>query len=291
MKSLTITQKITSRSCYSINEYIKEIAKTKLLGNIQEIELLREARNGNSEAFEKLITSNLRFVFSVAKHYEHVGLPFEDLINEGNIGLLKAVETFDESRGFKFITYAVWHIRSNILDAINKYGRIVYVPEKKILQLYNADKYVERFEQLYGYEPDLIDISEHLGVSEQNLKEIFNSFRMSFSPDDLSDYSDADNKYIKESLYLAEDYNSISISPDYNRESLILLLEPFLNSLSFKEREVLDMYYGLQGHEAVGMSAISEKLSMTVEACRSIKNKSIRKLMNLKGINELKDYL
>lgn len=283
---MKITKQFTNREAQSLDKYLQEIGKVSLLTAEDEIELAIKIKQGDPEALEKLTRSNLRFVVSVAKQYQNQGLSLGDLINEGNLGLIKAARRFDETRGFKFISYAVWWIRQSILQALAEQSRIVRLPLNRVGVLNRIGKAYRNLEQEFEREPsaeeianelemDVQDISETLQVSGKHL-----SFDAPFTQDEESRLLD-----VLESEELpAPDTTLMS-------ESLHAEIEKALSKLSEHEAEVIKLYFGLSNEQPMTLEEIGDRFNLTRERIRQIKEKAIRRLRNATRSKDLKKYL
>lgn len=283
---MKITKQFTNREAQSLDKYLQEIGKVSLLTAEDEIELAIKIKQGDPEALEKLTRSNLRFVVSVAKQYQNQGLSLGDLINEGNLGLIKAARRFDETRGFKFISYAVWWIRQSILQALAEQSRIVRLPLNRVGVLNRIGKAYRNLEQEFEREPsaeeianelemDVQDISETLQVSGKHL-----SFDAPFTQDEESRLLD-----VLESEELpAPDTTLMS-------ESLHAEIQKALSKLSEHEAEVIRLYFGLSNEQPMTLEEIGDRFNLTRERIRQIKEKAIRRLRNATRSKDLKKYL
>ena len=284
MRQLKISKQFTNRENKSLDKYLNEISKVSMIDAQEEVELARRIREGDQAALEKLVNANLRFVVSVSKQYQNQGLTLGDLINEGNMGLIKAAKRFDETRGFKFISYAVWWIRQSILQALADQSRIVRLPLNKVGSLGRITQASARLEQELEREPTPQEIAESLEIS---LSEVENALRSS-------------GRHLSIDAPLAEgEDNTLLGVLDQNDEpnpDMLLLNESLQNeinrvisTLSDKERDVLKYYFGLDGNAAHTLEDISEKVGLTRERVRQIKEKALRRLRN--DSSELFDYL
>ncbi|MBN1415197.1 MAG: RNA polymerase sigma factor RpoD/SigA [Bacteroidales bacterium] len=279
MRQLKITKKITQRDENSINRYFNDINKYPMISVEEEVDLSIRIRNGDTEALQKLVMANLRFVISVAKQYQNQGLSFPDLINEGNIGLVKAARKFDETRGFKFISYAVWWIRQSIIQAIADQTRIVRLPLNRVSNINKIKKAILHLEQRYEREPTDGELAEFLEMNEENItianqiKRRQVSFDMPLTPDDENPYN----------LYDLIQTNTIP-SPDdcLVRESLKIDINRALNKLSKREEEILTLSFGLNDHKVHSLCEMAVKFNISPERIRQIK---------IIGLNKLKKYI
>lgn len=289
MRQLKITKQITGRESYSIEKYLQEIGKIHVLSPDEEANLAKKMKKGDSYARERLVLGNLRFVVSVAKQYQNHGLTLGDLINEGNLGLIKAAECFDETKGFKFISYAVWWIRQSILQAIAENARLIRLPLNKISTINKVNKCYTQLEQEYQREPTAEEIAEKMDVSPEDVKE---NMKIAVKPLSM----DAPLTNDEESISMYDVYipseNTMGLPETalYN-DSLKKDIECSLSLLSEREATILNMYYGLHGYSPMSLEEIGLSMGLTSERVRQVKNKSIRKLKDNGGIKRLKSYL
>jgi RNA polymerase primary sigma factor len=288
MKQLNITKQITIKEAPSLDKYLREIGKIKLLTPEEEELMVRKIRNGDQRAQEILVTSNLRFVVSVAKQYQNQGLTLSDLINEGNLGLIKAVELFDETRGFKFISYAVWWIRQAILQALAEESRIVRLPLNKISTINKINKAFIKLEQDYQREPTAKEISEMLDIQHIFVEEALNSSNHHVS----MDAQIPDEEYPENNLY---DIMTTNETPDPDSSlietSLKREIERTLGTLRVREAEILRYTFGLNGTPTHTLEEIGKKLDITHERVRQIKEKALKKLKSIRRSRLLRPYL
>ncbi len=286
MRQLKITKQVTNRENPSLDKYLHEISKIDLLTSEVEVELAKKIKQGESGALEKLINANLRFVVSVAKQYQNQGLALPDLINEGNLGLIKAAQRFDETRGFKFISYAVWWIRQAILQALAEQSRIVRLPLNKIGSINKVNKAFSKLEQEYQREPTAKEISEILELTPELIEEAFKHSGPHVSMD--APISDEEKNNLYEVLL-----NDDSISPDDKliSHSLQTEIDRSLGTLTERESDILKYYFGLNGIRAHTLEEIGEKFSLTRERVRQIKEKAIKKLKHSYRNKLLQSYL
>lgn len=287
MKQLKITTKITSRDSFSIDKYLNEISKLPLLKEDEEVELARRIRKGDREALDKLTKSNLRFVVSVAKQYQNQGLSLNDLINEGNIGLIKAATKFDETKGFKFISYAVWWIRQSILQALVEQPRVVRLPMNKAAIYNRIAKVMNEFEQTNEREP-----------SNEELAEL-----MDLKPDDLHLLKSCLSYHISTDQPLNEDENSTTgdnmtddsmPSPDDHLHVTALhnQIDNILGILTERELLIIQYYFGLNKfNQHYSLDEIGDKMSLTRERVRQLKDKSLKKIRKAAVTENLKNFL
>ncbi|MCW0481420.1 sigma-70 family RNA polymerase sigma factor [Gaoshiqia sediminis] len=278
MRQLRISKQITQRTDDSINRYFQEIGRYPMVSAEEEVELSVRIRGGDEAALEKLVLANLRFVISVAKQYQNQGLSFPDLINEGNLGLVKAAQKFDETRGFKFISYAVWWIRQSITQAISEQTRIVRLPINRLSSINKIAKAIPYLEQKYEREPTNAELAAHLELTDEevaianDIKKRQISFDMPLSPNGESDFN----------LYDLVQTGNIP-SPDNHlmEESLSKNISRALNKLSTREASILTMSFGLGRTPAYSLHDIACEHNMSTERVRQIKSKSLFKLKKM----------
>ena len=286
MKPLHISKQITIRQNESINKYLIEISKFDLISAEREVELAVLIRNGNECALKELTSSNLRFVVSVAKQYQNQGIPLSDLINEGNLGLIKAAKRFDETRGFKFISYAVWWIRQCIVQAISENSRIVRLPLNKINILSKIKQSTAFFEQKYNRPPTATEISDIIEVSIEEVELCIKNSKHSVSMDTpLSDDTDTNLLNFIKTDGLDSPDTSLLVN------SLKIDLEMVINSLSEREVEIIKLHYGIGGVASMTLSEIGQLLDITRERVRQIKELALTKLKKSGSSNLLIKYL
>lgn len=287
MRQLKITHRITNRETQSLDKYLSEIAKIPLITVEDEVNLAQRIRGGDDAALTKLVNANLRFVVSVAKQYHHSEMTLSDLINEGNLGLIKAATRFDETRGFKFISYAVWWIRQCILQALAENSRIVRLPLNRIGALHKVNQSFADLEQKHQREPTNEELSEVMEISAANIESLLAHQGRKISMDaPLRSDGDAGNL-----IDLMPDENSISPDSDLMRSSLVEEVQRALSTLTAREAQVLSMYYGLSGGHALSLHAISSEFELTTERVRQIKERATRKLRSASRAGALKSYL
>ncbi|MEZ5054608.1 MAG: sigma-70 family RNA polymerase sigma factor [Chitinophagales bacterium] len=287
MKQLKITTKITSRDSFSIDKYLSEISKLPMLSEEEEVIIAKKIREGDTAAMEKLINSNLRFVVSVAKQYQNQGLSLNDLINEGNVGLIKAASKFDETKGFKFISYAVWWIRQSILQALIEQPRVVRLPMNKATIYNKIQRAIVEFEQNYQREPSNDELAELLEMKPDELAMLRATLTFHLSIDTPINEDDDTT-----SLDMMSD-NSIS-TPDslLIDESLHEELEHALEALTEREAEIVRYYFGInEFNQSYSLDEIGIKMHLTRERVRQVKDKAIRKMRRFAITKELKSYL
>jgi len=288
MKQLKITKQVTLREAPSLDKYLREIGKIKLLTPDEEEVLAIKIGNGDEKALEMLVTSNLRFVVSVAKQYQNQGLTLPDLINEGNLGLIKAAELFDEKRGFKFISYAVWWIRQAILQALAEHSRIVRLPLNKIGSINKINKVFTKLEQDYQREPMADEIADILDLHHIFVEEALNTtnFHVSMDAPLTEDENTENNLYDIMTTNETPDPDSSLIDTSLKRE-----IERTLGTLKDREAQILRYTFGLNGMPTHTLEEIGRKLDITHERVRQIKEKALKKLKSVRRSRLLKPYL
>ncbi len=270
----------------SLDRYLREINEIPLLQASQEIELAGRIRAGDQEALEILTKSNLRFVVSVAKQYQNQGLSLGDLINEGNLGLLKAATRFDESRGFKFISYAVWWIRQSILQALAEQSRIVRIPLNRIGALNKIEKLFSTLEQEYEREPTKDELAEEMDMSPADISDLMSNTSKQLSLDAPID-EEEENKLMD----VIEDFEMPAPDSQLQAESLRIEIERALASLDAREAEVIRLYFGLGMEHPLTLEEIGQRFTLTRERVRQIKEKALRRLRHNSRSNLLRKYL
>jgi RNA polymerase primary sigma factor len=282
---MKLNRQITNREEASLDKYLSEISKEPLLTPEEEVELAIKARDGDVKAAERLIRSNLRFVVSVAKQYQNQGLSLNDLINEGNLGLIKAVKRFDVTRGFKFISYAVWWIRQSIIQALNDNSKIVRIPLNRRDILTKVIKTISYLEQEFKREPTSEEVAQALDIHVEDIKEIFRINQRKISLDEP--INNDDNSFV-ETLT-----NPDSPSPDaeLNNESLKKEIKTAIQTLSLREQEVIKLSFGIDCDQPHTLEEIGAKFNLTRERVRQIKEKALRKLRRSKISSSLRHYL
>jgi RNA polymerase primary sigma factor len=287
MRQLKITNKITSRESLALDKYLNDIGKIPLLSADEEAELARRIRLHDEAALEKLIQSNLRFVVSVAKQYQNQGMTLADLINEGNLGLMKAAKRFDETKGFKFISYAVWWIRQAILQAIVEHSRIVRMPLNKVSSYNKVNEAYIGFVQSHEREPSIDELAEILAISPKEVSNMMRSNTRHISMDSPIGSDDSDTTMLD--MYSSDD----EPTPDniLMGESLREEVQQGLNMLTSREQEVISEYFGLGFKKALNLEEIGEKYGLTRERVRQIKDRAINRLRKSSNSLEMKSYL
>ena len=287
MRQLKITNKITARESLALDKYLNDIGKIPMLSADDEAVLAKRIRQGDQEALDKLTRSNLRFVVSVAKQYQNQGLSLSDLINEGNVGLMKAAKRFDETKGFKFISYAVWWIRQSILQAIVEYSRIVRLPLNKVGSYNKVNEAFLSFVQEFEREPTNEELAELLDMTPKEVANMLKGNGRHVSVDAPLSGEDGDSTM----LDVISNENDMRPDGDLMDESLKEEVQQGLSILSPREVEVLSAYYGLNGYKSLTLEEIGELYGLTRERVRQIKERAIRRLRKSYNRNALKSYL
>ena len=286
MRQLKITKQVTNRETASLDKYLQEIGKVDLITAEEEVELAQRVKQGDQLALEKLTKANLRFVVSVAKQYQNQGLTIPDLINEGNLGLIKAAQRFDETRGFKFISYAVWWIRHSILQALAEQSRIVRLPLNKIGSINKINKTYAFLEQSHERPPSAEEIANELDMTINDVKESMKNSGRHVSMD--APLVEGEDSNLYDVLRSGESPN-----PDKEliHESLRTEIERALETLTPREADVIKLYFGLGNHHPMTLEEIGETFDLTRERVRQIKEKAIRRLKHTSRSKILKTYL
>ena len=285
MRQLKITKSITNRESASLDKYLQEIGREELVTPDEEVELAQRIRKGDQEALEKLTRANLRFVVSVAKQYQNQGLSLPDLINEGNLGLIKAAEKFDETRGFKFISYAVWWIRQSILQALAEQSRIVRLPLNQVGSLNKINKALSKFEQEYERAPSNEELSEMIDVPKDKISDTLRVGSRHVSVD--APFVEGEDNSL---LDVIPNDDSPSADRGLVNESLNTEIERALSTLTDREREIIKSFFGI-GCQEMTLEEIGERFGLTRERVRQIKEKAIRRLKSPSRSKLLKSYL
>ena len=285
MRQLKITKSITNRESAALEKYLQEIGKEEMISAEEEVELAQRIRHGDQKALERLTKANLRFVVSVAKQYQNQGITLPDLINEGNLGLLKAAERFDETRGFKFISYAVWWIRQSILQAISEQSRIVRLPLNQVGSVNKIAHEINRFEQVHERRPSVDEIAEKIDLPEEKIDEAMNINGHHISVD--APFVDGEDNSL---LDVMPNENSPMADSELVEESLREEIQNALNILNERERNVIEASYGINRPELT-LEEIGTKFGLTRERVRQIKEKAIRKLRGCSKNKILKTFL
>lgn len=286
MRQLKITKQVTNRETASLDKYLQEIGKVELITADEEVELAQRIRQGDKIALEKLTKANLRFVVSVSKQYQNQGLSLPDLINEGNLGLIKAAQRFDETRGFKFISYAVWWIRQSILQALAEQSRIVRLPLNKIGSINKINKTYAKLEQEFEREPNAEEIAEALDITESEVKESMKNAGRHVSMDAPLIQDEDNNMYD-----VLKSDEVITPETELLYESLRKEIDRAISTLTPREADVVRLYFGLNGSHPMTLEEIGEKFDLTRERVRQIKEKAIRRLKHTSRSKILKSYL
>ena len=288
MRQLKIIKQVTNRETASLDKYLQEIGRVDMISADEEVELAKRIKNGDRAALDKLTKANLRFVVSVSKQYQNQGLALPDLINEGNVGLMKAAQRFDETRGFKFISYAVWWIRQSILQALAEQARIVRLPLNKIGVINKINKAYSELEQMYERPPSAAELADVLECSVEEVKQSLRNSGRHVSMD--------------ASLVEGEDssFNMYDLLPndslpgpenELTKDSLRKDIERSLRALTMREGEIVRLYFGLNGKYPLTLEEIGDQFELTRERVRQIKEKAIRRLKKTSRSNILKTYL
>lgn len=286
MRQLKITKQVTNRETASLDKYLQEIGKVELITADEEVALAQRIKQGDRAALEKLTKANLRFVVSVSKQYQNQGLSLPDLINEGNLGLIKAAQRFDETRGFKFISYAVWWIRQSILQALAEKSRVVRLPLNQVGTLGKLKKETSRLEQLYQRNPSIDELAEELEMKSDRLSDVIRISSRAISMD--------------APLITHEDTSLIDIYIDDNaegpdssimRESLCCEIKRSLSVLDEKERDIINLFYGIGQEHGYTLDEIAIKHDLTREKVRQIRDRAIKRLKSKARTEELQSYL
>lgn len=284
MRQLKITKSITNRESASLDKYLQEIGRKELISVDEEVELAQRIRRGDQAALDKLVSANLRFVVSVAKQYQNQGLSLPDLIDEGNLGLIKAAQKFDETRGFKFISYAVWWIRQSILQALAEQSRIVRLPLNQVGSLNKISKELSRFEQEHERRPSASELADRLNVPVEKVTDSMKVSGRHISVD--APFVEGEDNSL---LDVLPNEDSPMADQSLNQESLSKEVGRALEQLSPRERDILMMFFGI-GCQELTLEEIGAKFNLTRERVRQIKEKAIRKLKGQKS-KLLKAYL
>lgn len=285
MRQLKITKSITNRESASLDKYLQEIGREELISVEEEVELAQRIKKGDQVALEKLTRANLRFVVSVAKQYQNQGLSLPDLINEGNLGLIKAAEKFDETRGFKFISYAVWWIRQSILQALAEQSRIVRLPLNQVGSLNKINKALSKFEQENERMPSSEELAEILDIPREKISDTLRVSGRHVSVD--APFVEGEDNSL---LDVLPNNDSPNADSGLVNESLTKEIERALSTLTERERDIVKNFFGI-GCQEMTLEEIGEKFNLTRERVRQIKEKAIRKLRNSARSKLLQSYL
>jgi RNA polymerase primary sigma factor len=286
MRQLKIIKQVTNRKNESLDKYLSDVVKIKLINAEEEVSLARRIHKGDMEARDCLINANLRFVISVAKQYQNLGLGLADLINEGNLGLIEAAQRFDETRGFKFISYAVWWIRQSIMQSLSEYAKIVRLPLNRMSHLYKIKKIIAELEQKYERVPTILEITQALELTPTDVTVAIKNAGRYISLDAPLVQGEEENMY---DVLLNEDASN----PDKEllTDSLRKEIDRALNILTRKEADIIRFYFGLNGKHVHTLSEISEEFNLTIERVRQIKSRAIIRLKYTTICRVLKTYL
>lgn len=286
MRQLKISKQITNRESESLDKYLQEIGKVDLITTEVEVELARRIREGDQQALEKLTKANLRFVVSVAKQYQNNGLTLGDLINEGNLGLIKAASRFDETRGFKFISYAVWWIRQSIMQALAEQSRIVRLPLNRVGSLTKISKAFAELEQKFQREPSTEEVAEEIGLTPEEITASLRIGGRHLSVD--APFSQGEEGSL---LDVLSDANESNPESEMMAESLVKEVQRSLTTLTSREADVISLYFGLNQKQSMTLEEIGYKFDLTRERVRQIKEKATRRLKHASRSRTLKSYL
>ncbi|HEX5167660.1 MAG TPA: RNA polymerase sigma factor RpoD/SigA [Cyclobacteriaceae bacterium] len=286
MRQLKISRQVTNRESQSIDKYLNEIGKIDLISANEEIKLAQRIREGDQAALEKMVSANLRFVVSVAKQYQNNGLSLGDLINEGNYGLIKAAIRFDEKRGFKFISYAVWWIRQSIMQALAEQSRTVRLPLNRVGNLNKVNRTFSQLEQQFQREPSLDELAEVLGTVPDEITQTISMGMRQVSVN--APFVQGEENGLLDILE-----NESEETPDSGllNDSLHREIQRVLSTLTKKESDVISLYFGLGGDDPMSLEEIANKFELTRERVRQIKEKGIRRLRHTSSSKMLKNYL
>ncbi|MES2732398.1 MAG: RNA polymerase sigma factor RpoD/SigA [Bacteroidota bacterium] len=287
MRQLKISNLITNRDSATIEKYFNEIAKVQLLTPQEEVEIAQKIKQGDQVALERLVKANLRFVVSVAKQYHHSKMPLNDLINEGNVGLIKAAKMFDETKGFKFISYAVWWIRQSIMEALANHSRIVRIPANKIGELSKINQAAATIEQKFEREPTTEELADFLGINVQEIKSANTASIRQSSLD--APFDEGEDGTLLDVLSSPD-----AETTDSNlgqRDSLKIEMERLLATLSDREQEVIRQFFGIGYEYNRSLEDIAEEVGLTRERVRQVKENALKKLRSGAGLQLLQPYL
>ncbi|MCU0643292.1 MAG: RNA polymerase sigma factor RpoD/SigA [bacterium] len=277
---------VGSRTKQSIEKYLEEIGGFSPLRPEEEIDLARRIRRGDEEALDKLVKANLRFVISVAKEYQGQGLPLQDLISEGNLGLIKAAQRFDETRGFKFISYAVWWIRQSILQALAEQSRVVRLPLNRVGAINKIGRALESLEKVFGREPSMDEVATKMEMSTFEVADVLKTSARHLSLDEPFKEEDGNSllDVIESDRYSPPDSTLM-------KESLQVEIDKILTTLKPREAEIIRLYFGLEGDRPLTLEEIGEHFRLTRERVRQIKEKALRRLRHRSRLEPLRKYL
>ena len=287
MRQLTITQSITNRGSLSLDRYLQEIGKVEMISIEQEIELAQAIRNGDKKALDTLTKANLRFVVSVAKQYQFRGLSLSDLINEGNLGLIKAAMRFDETKGFKFISYAVWWIRQTIIQALSEQARMVRLPSNRVNLGNKVQKVFSLLEQMHERTPSSEELAHEMQISEEELRSV-NDYHINYISLDSPNPLTGEESMLENMIDEGADGTDEKV--DY-KQSLEIEIQRCLRTLTEREKNIVCSFFGIGLSEPLSLTEIAVKYNMTGERVRQIKDKAITHLRNPKKSRLLREYL
>ena len=275
-----------NRPKQSIEKYLEEIGGFSPLPPEEEIELTRRIRKGDSEALDKLVKANLRFVISVAKEYQGQGLPLQDLISEGNLGLIKAAQRFDETRGFKFISYAVWWIRQSILQALAEQSRVVRLPLNRVGAINKVGRVLEKLEKQYGREPSMHEVADTMDMTDYEVADVLKTSARHLSLDEPFKEEEGNNllDVLESDRYAPPDSSLMQESLKEEIEKVLVTLKP-------REAEIIRLYFGLEGDRPLTLEEIGEHFKLTRERVRQIKEKALRRMRHRSRLEPLRKYL
>lgn len=279
-------KKTETRPKQSIEKYLEEIGGFSPLPPAEEIELTRRIRKGESSALDKLVKANLRFVISVAKEYQGQGLPLQDLISEGNLGLIKAAQRFDETRGFKFISYAVWWIRQSILQALAEQSRVVRLPLNRVGAINKVGRVLEKLEKRYGREPSMAEVADTMEMSDYEVADVLKTSARHLSLDEPFKEEEGNNL-----LDVLESDRYAPPDDTLMQESLKEEIDKVLVTLKPREAEIIRLYFGLEGDRPLTLEEIGEHFKLTRERVRQIKEKALRRMRHRSRLEPLRKYL
>ena len=285
MRQLKITQNITARDAHSLDKYLQDISRVTLVTVDEEVELARRIKQGDRQALEKLVSANLRFVVSVAKQYQHQGMTLSDLINEGNLGLIKAAERFDETRGFKFISYAVWWIRQSILQALAEQSRMVQLPLNVVGMQNRIKKAISKFEQEHERIPSPEELGELLDLPAEKVAMVLRQSDQHLSVD--APFAEGEDNSL---LDVMSNVDTPNTDHTLVSESLAMDIERALSGLTERERNVVKLFFGI-GTQAMTLDEIADRFGLTRERVRQVKEKALRQLRKPSRCEMLKGYL
>lgn len=285
MRQLKLTNNIANRDSESVDRYLLDISKKELLSAQEEASLAKAAREGDIDALDKLVQANLRFVVSVAKQYQNQGLSLNDLINEGNLGLIRAAQKFDETRGFKFISYAVWWIRQAMSQAIIEQSKIIRIPTGKVQNFSKINKAFQMLEQEYMRDPSVEDVMKKTGLTEEDINEYLKNIVSTVSTD--AHIGEDGEMSIGDTLH---DDSHMAMEDDMMRTSVEGTLMNMLATLEEREKEIITLYFGLEGNDTHTLEEIGDKIGLTRERVRQIKERCLERLKKKSSASLLNMY-